>query len=302
MDKILASEEMIELSRRYSRGEGLEPTSIPELQISYSTAPTSPIHTVYRPCFCLILQGEKDVTLESKTYSYGPEQYLVSSIDLPVTGQVTRASKKLPYLCLVIEIKPETVYEILAQNPSLVSSSHSKAIYTERVTTELLDASLRLLRTLKNDADREILSAGVLREITYRLLSSPYSETIRQLGIAGSQMQRISKVIDHLNRNYAKLLRMEDLARIAHMSASGFHQHFKSITQMSPLQYQKRIRLQEARRMLSTETADASSVAFKVGYESASQFSREYTRMFGRPPMSDMKFQRKSVKTKVRTL
>jgi transcriptional regulator GlxA family with amidase domain len=160
--------------------------------------------------------------------------------------------------------------------------------FVERVTAELADAFARLMRTLENKNDLKVLAPSIIREIHYRLMNSRFGMKIRQLGVVGSKTQRIGKVLDQLQKEYAAPLRVTDLAQMASMSPSSFHLHFRQVTSMSPLQYQKQIRLQEARRLLSIETLDAASVAFKVGYESPSQFSREYRRLFGQPPMRDM--------------
>ena len=158
----------------------------------------------------------------------------------------------------------------------------------EQVTPELADAFARLLRSLESASDVKILAPAIVREIHYRLMNSRYGSRIRQLGVVGSKAQRIGKVVDHLQKEYAAPLRVTTLAQMANMSPSAFHLHFRHVTNMSPLQYQKQIRLQEARRLLSTGSSDAASVAFEVGYESPSQFSREYRRLFGQPPMRDV--------------
>jgi AraC-like DNA-binding protein len=282
--------ELVDLTLAYSGEEGLHPTSIPLLQISKSYSPTVPVHTVYRPSMCFIVQGAKETSVGEKKYFYEPTQYLITSIEVPAIGQVTQASNKKPYLCVVLEIDPGMVYEVLSKTGSLGETvSNNKSIYVADATTDLTDAVLRLMRTLKNPADQNILTPMIFKEIIYRLLSSKYAERIRQLGVAGSQMQRISKVIDIIKKDFAQSLKMEELAKVANMSVSTFHHHFKQATTMSPLQYQKQVRLQEARRLLSAEVSDAATAAFQVGYESPSQFSREYARLFGLPPMSDIK-------------
>jgi transcriptional regulator GlxA family with amidase domain len=182
------------------------------------------------------------------------------------------------------------VYEILQETHSaeIQNKNTEGGFFVEKVTAELADAFTRLMRTLENKNDLKVLAPSIIREIHYRLMLSRFGIKIRQLGVVGSKTQRIGKVLDQLQKEYAASLRVTDLARMASMSPSSFHLHFRQVTSMSPLQYQKQIRLQEARRLLSIETLDSASVAFKVGYESPSQFSREYRRLFGQPPMRDM--------------
>jgi AraC-like DNA-binding protein len=245
---------------------------------------------MYRPEVCFVLQGEKDVWVGNKVYHYNPTSYVVSCIDVPAIAQVVTASSRQPFVCLKLELQPSVVYEILQEtDPAKLPNEGSEGgFYVEKVTAELADAFARLLRTLENNNDLKVLTPSIIREIHYRLMSSRFGTKVRQLGVVGSKMQRIGKVVEHLRKDYATPLRMADLARMANMSPSAFHLHFRQVTSMSPLQYQKHIRLQEARRMLSIETIDAASVAYQVGYESPSQFSREYRRLFGQPPMRDM--------------
>ncbi len=289
-------DDLVELCLHFARQEGFIQTPLKNLQIVRSNAKSEPMHTVYTPSLCFIVQGEKDAIIASKKYHYSPTQFLVSSIDMPVTGQVTVASEKKPYLCLVLGLESEIVYDIISSEPNPVSAIGpvQRGYYVDTVTPEIMDSFVRLLRSLQNESDRRILSRSIVREITYRLLCSPYGDVVRQLGIIGSQTQRISKVIEVIKKDFASSLRIEELARIANMSPSSFHEHFKKVTAMSPLQFQKRIRLQEARRLLSLDVGDAASVSYQVGYESPSQFSREYARLFGLPPIADLKRLRQS--------
>lgn len=289
--------ELIDLTFKYSGPQVMNPTAIKQLYIARSDAKNEGIHTVYKPSMCFMVQGEKDTVLNNKTYSYKPTEYLITSADLPAIGKVTQATAKNPYLCLVVEIEPSTVYEILKDSEQMAPQdlTSKKAMYVGKTNDQLTDAVLRLVRTLKNKNDSLILAPLIVREIVYHLLNSKYGDVIKQLGVAGSQMQRIGKVIDLIRKDFAKNLKTEDLARLANMSPSSFHHHFKQVTTMSPLQYQKQIRLQEARRLLAAEIADAANAGFQVGYESPSQFSREYARLFGLPPISDIKRLRASM-------
>jgi AraC-like DNA-binding protein len=274
----------------YCKSEGVHPTPLPGLSVIRRDRTTDATPGMYNPEVCFVLQGEKDVWTGNKMYRYNSTNYLVSCMDIPATAQVVAASSRQPFICLKLELQPSVVYEILQETPSaeIQNEKAEGGFFVEKVTAELADAFARLMRTLENKNDLKVLAPSIIREIHYRLMSSRFGAKIRQLGVVGSKAQRIGKVLDQLRKEYAAPLRVTNLARMASMSPSSFHLHFRQVTSMSPLQYQKQIRLQEARRLLSVETLDAASVAFKVGYESPSQFSREYRRLFGQPPMRDM--------------
>jgi AraC-like DNA-binding protein len=286
--------ELVDLSLAFTDGEGQHPTAIRNLQIVRSDGRTAPAHRMYDPSLCLVVQGEKEASVGSQAYRFGAGEYLMLSVDLPVTGRVTQASPGQPFLCLVLALEPATVYGIVKElhQPEPAGPEAKRGIYQDRVDPDLADAMLRLLRCLKCESDTAVLAPFILGEITYRLLGSPHGFMVRQLGVAGSRTLRIAKAVDWIRSHYDQPLRMEHLAKLASMSQSAFFQHFKQVTTLSPLRYQKELRLQEARRLLSTELADAATAAFRVGYESPSQFSREYARMFGLPPISDLKHQR----------
>jgi AraC-like DNA-binding protein len=282
---------------KYCKSVGTHPTPLPELSVIRRDRRTEATPGMYTPSVCLVLQGEKNVWSGNKVYRYNPASYLVSCLDIPAIFQVVSASSKQPYIGLKLELQPSVVYEILQETHSaeIQNEKPEGSFFVEKVTVELADAFARLMRILENKNDLKVLAPSIIREIHYRLMSSRYGAKIWQLGVVGSRTQRIGKVLDQLRKEYATPLRVTDLARTASMSPSAFHLHFRQVTSMSPLQYQKQIRLQEARRLLSIETLDAASVAFKVGYESPSQFSREYRRLFGEPPMRDLDRLRMSV-------
>jgi AraC-like DNA-binding protein len=282
---------------RYCNEEGIHPTALPELKVIRRDRTTEASPGMYTPMVCLVLQGEKRVWSGKKVYRYNPANYLVSCLDIPATVQVVKASVQQPYIGLTLELQPSVVYEILHETSpiELQTVEPEGGFFVEKVSVELAEAFDRLLKTLENKNDVKVLAPSIIREIHYRLMSSRYGAVIRQLGVVGSKTHKISKVLEHLRKSYAAPLRIADLSRMANMSASAFHLHFRQVTGMSPLQYQKQIRLQEARRLLSIETIDAASVAYQVGYESPSQFSREYRRLFGEPPMRDMDRLRMSV-------
>ena len=282
--------DLLSTALQYCKSEGVNPTPLPELTVIRRDRTGEATPGMYSSEVCFVLQGEKDVWVGEKMYRYNPAHFLVSCVDIPAIAQIMAASPSNPFICLKLELQPSVIYEILQNAPTtdLQQKGPDVGFFVEKVTPELADAFARLMRAVENSSDLRILSPSIVREIHYRLMSSRFGTKIRQLGIVGSKTQRIGKVLDQLRKNYAAPLKITDLARTASMSPSSFHLHFKQVTSMSPLQYQKQIRLQEARRLLSVETADAASVAFEVGYESASQFSREYRRLFGTSPMRDM--------------
>ncbi len=275
---------------KYCDREGIHETPLPGLKVVRREKTTEASPGMYESIVCLVLQGEKKVWSGKKVYRYDPENYLVSCIDNPATVQVVKASAKQPFVGLTLELQPSVVYDILQEtSPAEVQNDQpGGGFFVEKVTVELAGAFARLMKTLENKNDLKVLAPSIVREIHYHLMSSRYGMKVRQLGVVGSKTQKIGKVVEHLRKDYAEPLSVASLARMANMSPSSFHLHFRQVTSMSPLQYQKQVRLQEARRLLSVEMTDAASVAFKVGYESPSQFSREYRRLFGQPPMRDM--------------
>jgi len=275
---------------KYCEREGIHDTPLAELKVVRRERTTEASPGMYASIVCLVLQGEKKVWSGRRVYRYDPENYLVSCVDVPATVQVVKASPKQPFIGLTLELQPSVIYEILQETfPTEIHYDQAEGgFFVEKVTAELAGAFARLMKTLENKNHLKVLAPSIVREIHYLLMSSRYGRKMRQIGMVGSKTQRIGKVVEHLRKDFAAPLRVTNLARMANMSPSSFHLHFRQVTSMSPLQYQKQVRLQEARRLLSVETSDAASVAFKVGYESPSQFSREYRRLFGQPPMRDM--------------
>jgi len=244
---------------------------------------------VYEPSLCVVAQGSKEVLLADETYRLDPAQSLLVSVDLPVTARVVEASPGHPYLAVRTSLDPAVVGELLADGMTASPlGSPTRGLAVTPVEPPLLDAVTRLVALLDAPQDIVPLAPLVLREITYRVLTGPQGARLRQIASAGAPAQRIARAIRWLKDHFADPLRIESLAKRVRMSPSAFHLHFKGVTAMSPLQYQKRLRLQEARRLLLAEGLDAAEAAFRVGYESPSQFSREYRRMFGAPPRQDV--------------
>jgi AraC-like DNA-binding protein len=283
--------ELAERIEKLTGRDGAHETAIPSLRFIRSSNPTLPTFTVYEPALCIAAQGAKVVTLAGETYTYGAGDYFVVSVDLPITSRLVAASPDAPYLCFRLGFDLGEVLDAIKHTePSGGDEDISKrGLFVRKMTPSLLDAVVRLVRLLETPQDIPYLAPLVVREIFYRILSGSEGDAFRQIAMAGSGSNRIAEVIARIKRDYAQPLPIEDLARMAHMGPSSLHRHFKEVTAMSPLQYQKQLRLQEARRLLLTEEVDAADAAFRVGYESPSQFSREYARLFGLPPISDIR-------------
>ncbi|MDQ0862286.1 AraC family transcriptional regulator [Bacillus sp. V2I10] len=282
--------ELANLIERFSKQDGVHPTPIPSLFLIRESIITEPISRVNEPSFCIILQGEKEVLLGEERFLYGPGNYIVASVDLPVTGQVIKASAESPYLALKIEFTPSQVLEVLNETDIQFEQGKNtkRAMFVSEVEPSLLDAVLRLASLVENQKHIPVLAPLFKKEIIYWILQGPHGEALEQMALEGSNASRIREVIDHIINNYEKPFQIEGLAEIANMSVSSLHRHFKEVTAMSPIQFQKQLRLQEARRLLLAESTVVADVAFRVGYESQSQFSREYSRMFGFPPRVDI--------------
>jgi AraC-like DNA-binding protein len=274
---------------RQAPADGLHQTPIPALAFYRASAPTEHIASMYEPCLCIIAQGAKEVLLGGEAYRYDPAHSLVVSVGLPVVSRVVEASPDRPCLAVRMTLDPAMVGELLADDVVAPSPGPPvRGLGVAPAGPQLLDAVNRLVALL--DAPRDIgpLAPLVLREITYRVLTGPHGSWLRQVAMAGAPAQRIARAIRWLKKHFAEPIRVETLARQVRMSPSAFHLHFRAVTALSPLQYQKRLRLQEARRLMLGDGLDAAEAAFRVGYESPSQFSREYRRMFGAPPRRDV--------------
>lgn len=254
------------------------------------STPTEPLHGCSKPALCVIAQGSKEVLLGESRYRYDPAHYLLATVELPVTGQVVEASAERPYLSLLLELDPALVSSVMVEAGHLSSQNRGdvRALDVSPLDVDLLDAVVRLVRLLDTPAEARILRPLITREIVYRLLMGEQGNRLRHLALLGGPSDRIAEAVERLRRDFNQPLRIESLAREFGMSVSGFHHHFKAVTAMSPLQFQKQLRLQEARRLLLAENLDAASAGYRVGYDDASQFSREYKRLFGQPPLRDV--------------
>ncbi len=286
--------ELAALLGRLAPRDGIEGTPIEALSLIRASQPTDPLHAVHKSALCIVAQGRKQVMLGEEVYLYDAAHYLVVTVDLPIVGQVIQASKEHPYLCLRLDLEPAEVGSLLL-SPGLPAPKaapggprEERGMFLDRTTLPLIEAALRLVRLLETPQDIPVLAPLVVREIVYRLLQSPHGERLRRSALAGGQAHRIARAIGWVKLNYAQPLRIEAMAREVGLSASALHHQFKAVTAMSPLQYQKQLRLQEARRLLLGEVTDAATAGYRVGYESSSQFSREYSRLFGAPPSRDV--------------
>lgn len=261
----------------------------PGLFLYRFSSPTKPRYGVTEPSFCVIAQGSKEVLLGTERYRYDASHYLLVSAELPVTGHIVNASKEQPYLAVRIVLDPAVVAEVLIEAGLHASGMDGpvKVMAVSRLDVSLLDAVVRVVRLLDSPGDYGVLAPLVAREIIYRLCLGEQGGRLRQIAVSGGRAHRIAKAIGLLRTNHNKPLRIPGLARQLGMSVSGLHHHFKAATGMSPLQFQKQFRLLEARRLLLAGDVDAATAGYRVGYDDASHFSREYRRLFGEPPLRD---------------
>ena len=263
---------------------------LPGLYLGRRSVPLEKVHSVLEPSFCVIAQGSKVVFLGDHRYQYDPFNYLLTTLELPRVSQVLEASKEQPYLSLRLELDPNLVGSVLMEAGYAHTSAKTDvgATVVSALDADLLDAIVRLVRLVDLPAEARILMPLITREIIYRLLMGDQGERLRHLTVLGGYTPNIIAAIQRLRQDFDQTVRIEELAHEIGMSVSSFHHHFKAVTAMSPLQFQKRLRLQEARRLMLGEDLDANSAAYRVGYNDASHFNREYKSHFGVPPMRDV--------------
>jgi AraC-like DNA-binding protein len=285
----LKSSQLASAVELHIASDGIHETAVPGLALYRASFTSDHDATVYEPSLCVVAQGAKEVIVGGETFRYDPSHSLLVFVDLPATSRVIEASPRRPCLAVRIALDLAVIGELLAETTSTASSPQSKrGLAVAPLDGHLQDAVERLVLLLDSPQDIRTLAPLVMREITYRLLAGPQGARLRQIASAGAPAYRISQAILWLKSHFAESLSVEALAKRVRLSPSSLHQHFKSITAISPLQYQKQLRLQEARRLLLGESIDAADAAYRVGYESPSQFSREYRRMFGAPPRKDV--------------
>lgn len=285
MDRIAELAALV--ARRISR-TGMASTSIPRLSLFRADEPTVPLPAVYDASLCLIAQGAKRVTLGDRSLIYDAAHYLLVSVDLPLVGHVTQAARDAPYLCAKIDIDQAALADLILAEGGRAPKADLPALGVHRSDDDLIDAACRLIRLLDRPDSIPALAPLIEREILYRLLTGPHGPALRYMAVADSHLGQVSRAIATIRKGFDRQLRVGDIAAAAGMSASSLHEHFKAVTRMTPLEYQKQLRLQEARRLMLSGGTTAGSAGFAVGYESASQFNREYARLFGAPPRRDI--------------
>jgi AraC-like DNA-binding protein len=262
----------------------------PGFRLARSSRPTAPVHALYEPAFCFVAQGSKQALLGEEVFRYDPGHYLIFTVDLPLVFQVEEASKERPYLGFRLNLDPSLVASVMMESGIEIKKgdASAKALDVGPTDASLLDAVVRLVRLLDSPFEVKALAPLITREIVFRLLMGGQKARLGHLMALARDAGRISKAIGHLREKFDQQLKMENIARELGMSLSGFHHHFKSVTAMSPLQFQKQIRLQEARRLMLGEDLDAASAGFRVGYEDPAYFNRDYKKLFGAPPQRDI--------------
>jgi len=283
-----AREEIVERMSRLLPEDGRIDFA-PGLLLIKSSVPSEPVQSLFQPSFCFVAQGRKRASVGGEVFLYDPFHYLIFTVDLPVAFEIEAPSKELPYLGMSLNLDSALVASVIVESGIRIKKGDAsvKAMNVSAIDADLLDAVARLIRIAETPAESKVLAPLVIKEIIYRLLAGGQGARLAHL-LTASDTRRISKAIGRLREHYNEPLKIEDIARELGMSVSGFHHHFKSVTAMSPLQFQKQIRLQEARRLMLGEDLDAASAGFRVGYEDPSYFSREYKKLFGAPPQRDI--------------
>jgi AraC-like DNA-binding protein len=283
-----AREEIVERMSRLLPEDG-RIDFVPGLLLIKSSVPAEPVPSLFQPSFCFVAQGRKRASVGGEVFLYDPFHYLIFTVDLPVAFEIEAPSKELPYLGMSLNLDSALVASVIVESGIRIKKGDAsvKAMNVSAIDADLLDAVARLIRIAETPAEGKVLAPLVIKEIIYRLLAGGQGARLAHL-LTASDTRRISKAIGHLREHFDEQLKMEEIARELGMSVSGFHHHFKSVTTMSPLQFQKHLRLQEARRLMLGEDLDAASAGFRVGYEDPSYFSRDYKKQFGAPPQRDI--------------
>ena len=289
--------ELARLLERRTGSDGRHETAIPELKLYRFSHPTEPAPVLQEAAVYVVVQGRKEVTVGDERYVYDRSRYLAVSLDLPAVAHVVEASPEEPYLCMTLTVDPRELAALIVETGRQTprDDHDGRALYVSPLQAPLLDAFLRLVRLLDAPQDVSVLAPLILRELHYRLLQSEQFGRLAQIAIGDGRLRRISGAIAWIKEHFAEPFQIEALAKRVHMSPSALHSHFKAVAAMSPIQYQKRLRLQEARRLLLSGAASAEAVAYEVGYASASQFNREYARLFGLPPRRDAERMREAM-------
>jgi AraC-like DNA-binding protein len=282
-------EELVERIGRAIRENGTA-DPLPGIRLYRVSSPTAPLPGMFEPAFCVIAQGSKELYLGEDSYRYDPYHYCVGTVELPIVSQIIDASKERPYLALRIELDPILVGSVMVETGHYSSENNAdvRAISVDALDAGLMDAVVRLVRLLDAPMEAPFLAPLITREIVFRLLRGKQGDRLRHIAVLSGYTSPITRAIERFHKDFDQPLRIESIARELGLSVSWFHHHFKAITGMSPLQFQKRLRLQEARRLMLGDGLDATSAAYRVGYRNAAHFNREYKSLYGLPPMRDM--------------
>jgi len=283
-------EELVERITR-ATAKSTRTETLKGLYLNRALAPTEPAHSISRPMFCVIAQGSKEVFLGDEHYQYDSMRYLLVAAELPLATRVLEASPERPYLSLTLRLDPALVSAVMGEAGHLATRAQSDvlALNVSPLESALLDAVVRLVRLVETPAEAPFLAPLITREIIYRLLLGEQGDRLRYIALQGGNAHRIARAIEQLSQKFDQPLHIEEIAQDLGMSVSSFHHHFKAVTAMSPLQFQKQLRLQEARRLMLSEDLDAANAGFRVGYHDAAHFNREYKRLFGLPPHADVR-------------
>ncbi|RWM01840.1 MAG: AraC family transcriptional regulator [Mesorhizobium sp.] len=280
--------DLAQLISRFAPVSGMSGTAVPRLSLIRADHPSAPVPAVYEASLCIIAQGSKRVSLAGQSVVYDASSYLLVSVDLPLVGHVLEASPAAPYLCCKIDFDPAALADLLVTEQRVSSEKDLPVLAVYPSDPDLIDAACRLVKLLDRPETIDVLAPLVEREILYRLLTGPHGAMLRQMGTVDSHLNQVSRAVATIRSGFHTQLRIDEIAAASGMSASSLHAHFKAITHMTPLEYQKQLRLQEARRLMLADGANAGTAGFAVGYDSPSQFSREYRRLFGAPPRQDI--------------
>lgn len=280
--------DLADLIGRLAPEDGIVETTLERVSLVRSSAQTEPVHTLYPPSICLVAQGRKQVTISGRPFLYDPSSFLIVGIDLPVIGAVVSASPEAPFLCLRLELDRALLAEIVTTRADMPAAEQASPLATSAATPGLIDAAVRLLALTEDQAEARHLAPLAEREILHRILSGPHGALLRQIASGEGRLGQIERVVRFLRGSYREAFAVDDLAAMAGMSLSSFHEHFRAVTTMTPLQFRNHIRLQEARRMMVMDGLTAAEAGFAVGYESPSQFSRDYVRIHQLSPKRDV--------------
>lgn len=287
----LREDELTKLVSTLATKDGVNPTLISGLEFIRSAKPLEPVHTMHEPALCIVLQGRKLVSVNGEDFFYGKGDYLVVAVDLPVIGEILEASVTEPYLCLRLNFNLMQITEVsreYKQQPVNEGSSE-RGIFVDQTNEVIVEALIRLVKLLHTPEDTEVLAPLIIKEILYRIMQGKHGNRVKNLAAKGSKLSEVAAALDYLKKYFSHEIKIEKLAKQVNLSSSALYHHFKQVTAMTPIQYQRALRLQEARRLIIGDDMKAAEAAFKVGYESPSYFNREYRKMFGKPPGIDRK-------------